>query len=39
MSKKEFERNLEYGDSNNIICVLGGLFEKIVSELEKTLTK
>ena len=39
MSKKQFEDNLNYGDCNNIICVFGGVVEKIVSELEKTLDK
>jgi hypothetical protein len=39
MSKKQFEENLNYGDCNNIICVFGGVFEKIVWEIEKHLTK
>lgn len=39
MSEKQFEENLNYGDCNNIVCVIGGIFEKMVSELEKNIDK
>lgn len=39
MSKKQFEENLDYGDCNNIICVLGSIFETTIDGLEKLLLK
>ena len=39
MSKKEFERNLDYGDCNNIFCIFNNLLESVVEGVENTITK
>jgi len=39
MSKKQFEENLNYGDCNNIICIIGSIFETTMERLEKIVDK
>ena len=30
MSKKQMEKELNYGDCNNILCVFGNIFKEVV---------
>ena len=39
MSKKEMEKNLDYGDCNNIICIVGQFIDVAMEKLEKTFDK
>ena len=39
MSKKEMEKNLDYGDCNNIFCFFGNLFQGISEIIENTIDK
>jgi len=33
------EKNLDYGDCNNIICIVGNFLELTMEKLEETLDK
>jgi|GEM_PF-2919528 hypothetical protein len=35
MSKKQMEKNLDYGDCNNLICFAGSILETTMDKLEK----
>ena len=35
MSKKQMEKNLDYGDCNNLICFASNILETTMDKLEK----
>jgi hypothetical protein len=39
MSKKEIEKNLDYGDCNNLFCFINDIFIQIGESVEKTIDK
>jgi hypothetical protein len=39
MSKKQFEENLNYGDSNNLFCFFSDLLQSVHEGIENTIDK
>ena len=39
MSEKQFEDNLNYGDSNNLFCFFSDLLGGVSQKIEKTIDK
>ncbi len=37
MSKKEMEKNLNYGDCNNLFCFFGDVLESALQSVEKSI--
>jgi len=37
MSKKQFEDNLNYGDSNNLFCFFSDILDGVSQKIEKTI--
>lgn len=37
MSKKQMEKNLNYGDCNNIFCFFGDVLESALQKVEKSI--
>ncbi len=37
MSKKQIEKNLNYGDSNNLFCFFGDHFKSLDETIEKSI--
>jgi len=37
MSKKQFEDNLNYGDSNNLFCFFSDFLEAVSQKIEKSI--